>query len=202
MRDKDSIILENLYYTIVKEQTSDISSEELKTKEQSIQTFGQLFELLKSIQLKATGKKIAKGAINAGIDAALGLIPGASTAKTAYEFFKACYSKPDDKKTNTVLDRLDVDDQTSLIIDDNIENAFLKYITDLIQKYDPNEPIPDDWDMTKELNRYLKSNYENRSISIPNKIDNSKASSAYRTVQPQRSSATRFAANSNLPENQ
>ena len=146
-------------------------------------------------------KKIAQGAIAASIDVALGLIPGASSAKTAFDFFKACYSKPDDKKTNTILDRLDIDDETSLIVDDNIENGFLKYVTDLIQKYDPNLPIPNDWDMTKEINRYLKSNYNNRSVDIPNTTNNMNASSTYRTVQPQRISNNKFAANSNLPEN-
>ena len=200
MKDKDSIILENLYNKILQEQTPEQSLDDLEIKKQQVQTFGQLFDLLKNIQSRAKGGKITKAAINASIDAALGLIPGASTAKTALEFFKACYQKPDDKKTNTVLDRLDVDDQVSLIVDDNIENAFLKYVTDLIQKYNPNEPIPADWDMTKELNRYLKTNYDNRAIAIPGKPDNTVASGKYKTVQPYKTSANKFAANANLPQ--
>jgi hypothetical protein len=196
MRDKDTLVLENLYKNILQEQTPQIET----PQKQNIETFGQLFDLLKNIQLKAKGGQIAQGAINAAIDTALGFIPGASSAKTAYEFFKACYNKPDDKKTNTVLDRLDVDDQVSLIVDDNIENAFLKYITELIQKYKPEQPIPPDWDMTRELNRYLKTNYQNRSTLIPGKADKAMASSEYRTVQPRKATATKFVANANLPQ--
>jgi len=199
MRDKDTIILEGLYKKILKEQEAPVQGTNIEAPvKKEVQTFGQLFELLKNIQAKAKGEQLKKGVINAAIDTALGLIPGASNAKTAYDFFKACYNKPDDKKTNTVLDRLDVDDQTSLIVDDNIENAFLKYITDLIQKYNPEEPIPADWDMTKELNRYLKTNYDNRAVSIPNKLDNTVANPNYKQVQPTKSANTKFASNAGL----
>ena len=57
-----------------------------------------------------------------------------------------------------------------MIVDDRIENAFLKHMLVLAQKYDQNQPIPSTWNMTKELERYIKQTYKNRGISVPNEI--------------------------------
>ena len=43
----------------------------------------------------------------------MGLIPGAEVAKSTFDFIKAAILKPDTKKTNTWLDKLDVDEKIS-----------------------------------------------------------------------------------------
>ena len=73
----------------------------------------------RSKQGKAAGKDLAKGIL-------ADLLPGGSTIAGAFDAFKAMYSMPDDKRTGTALDYLDVDDEVSAIVDDNVENKFLK----------------------------------------------------------------------------
>lgn len=143
-----------------------------QTSKIRINTFGDLVKLIKGIELKRKGKQLANQATSFAVDQVIGLIPGGSNIKTAFDFFKTVASQPDTKKTNTVIDKLNVDDQVSMIVDDRIENAFLKHMLGLAQKYNPNQPIPPTWNMTKELERYIKQTYKNRSISVPGDTNN------------------------------
>lgn len=156
---KDQVLLEQKY-NLVREAEQANSPVHIKT-------FGDLSKLIKDIQIRSKSKAALSTAANFAIDQILGLIPGASNAKTAFEFFKAITSKPDTKKTNTVLDRLDVDDEVSKIVDDTVEAAFIQHLQEIISKHDQNLPIPQDWNMTKELYQFLKTSYHGRSIEVP-----------------------------------
>jgi len=90
-----------------------------------LETYGDLKKLIKSIasdqkigNIKSQGKSFA-------IDQLLGFFPGASNAKTAIDFVKAAVKKPDTKKSGTWLDKLDIDDEMSAIVDDTVENGFM-----------------------------------------------------------------------------
>ena len=132
-----------------------------------INTFGDLSKLLRDIELKSKGKAALNSATNFAVDQLLGLVPGGSNVKTAYDFFKAVVAKPDTKKTNSVLDKLDIDDDVSKIVDNTVEAAFLAHLKELIAKHDQKSPIPTDWNMTKELDEFIKNTYHGRSIEIP-----------------------------------
>ena len=95
-----------------------------------METYGDLKKIIKSVSLKQKGEKVGKIAI----DTVLGAIPGIGAAKTSFDFFKAAFKKPDDKKTSSWLDKLDVDDEMSAIVDDTVENGFLKAISAAIEK--------------------------------------------------------------------
>ena len=74
-------------------------------------------------------QKIQKDALkDTGAGLILNLIPGAGSIKTAFNLVKTLYKLPDDKRTNTGLDNLQVDDQVSAVVDDRIENQFLQEI--------------------------------------------------------------------------
>jgi len=60
--------------------------------------------------------------------------------KQAFDFIKNIYSATDDKKTNTFLDKLNVDDNFAKIVDDKIEMAFMKSIADSIMAKPDNVP--------------------------------------------------------------
>ena len=64
-----------------------------------LETYGDLKKLIQVIALKQKGKKIVSQGVELGIDQLLGLLPGASNVKTAFDFFKSAISKPDTKKT-------------------------------------------------------------------------------------------------------
>ena len=102
----------------------------------NLETYGDLKKLINTIKLKQKGQKIISKGKEFVLDQVLGLIPGASNAKTAFDFIKTAISKPDTKKTGTWFDKLDIDDKMSAIIDDAVENGFMQSMADSIQ----NEP--------------------------------------------------------------
>ena len=72
-----------------------------------LNTYGDLKKAIKIISLKQKGGKIG----TVLIDTILGALPGMGAAKTTFDFVRAAFEKDDRKKTNTWLDKLDVDDQ-------------------------------------------------------------------------------------------
>jgi len=181
LKSRDQILLEKRYILVreAEEQptlqqttptNTDPNQQQGSTpnnKPLQINTFEDLSKLLRDIELKSKGKAALNSAASFAVDQLLGLVPGGSNIKTAYDFFKAVVAKPDTKKTNSVLDKLDIDDDVSKIVDDTVEAAFLAQLKELLAKHDQKSPIPADWNMTKELDDFIKNTYHGRSIEIP-----------------------------------
>jgi len=53
------------------------------------------------------------------------------------------YGMEDKFQTNTGLDKLNVDDDISRIVDDKVEAAFLNFLIDKLGKMNPDDPMPD-----------------------------------------------------------
>ena len=130
-----------------------------------LKTYGDLKKVIKTISLHQKGEKIVSQGKEFVLAQLLGLIPGASNAKTAFDFIKAAIKKPDDKKTKTWLDRLDVDDQMSMIVDDTIENGFMKTIAKTIESEPDNKPLEPDFNMNAKMVDYIKNKYGGRFIA-------------------------------------
>jgi hypothetical protein len=126
-----------------------------------LNTYGDLKKVIKSIALKQKGEKI--GGIALGV--LMGFIPGAEAAKTTFEFVKAAISKPDSKKTNTWLDKLDIDDAMSAIVDDTVENGFMQMMSKTIESKPDNQPLEQDFNMNAEMVDYLKNTYRGRTVA-------------------------------------
>ena len=134
-------------------------------------TYGELKSLINNIKTKQkAGKIIAKGK-EVAITQILGLIPGASNAKTAFDFIRTAFEKPDTVKTNTWLDKLDVDDDMSAIVDDTVENGFLETIAKTIDSHPDDKPLEDDFNMNQEMVDFLKSKYSGRTVTGINEFD-------------------------------
>jgi len=135
-----------------------------------LNTYGDLKKVIKAITLKQKGEKLG----NVALGALMGLIPGADAAKSTFDFIKAAISKPDAKKTNTWLDKLDIDDEMSAIVDDTVENGFMQMMTKTIELKPDNESLADDFNMNNEMVNYLKKTYQGRTVSgvKENKMDN------------------------------
>lgn len=142
-----------------------------------LETYGDLKKLLNSISLKQKGEKIISKGKEFAIDQILGFIPGASNAKTTFDFIKAAMSKPDSKKTSTWLDKLDIDDETSIIVDDTVENGFMKALSNSIDKMSDDQKLEDDFNMNQKLVDYLKTQYKGRTVTGIQEIDQPKPSS-------------------------
>jgi hypothetical protein len=130
-----------------------------------LETYGDLKKLIQIITLKQKGKKIVSQGVELGIDQLLGLFPGASNVKTAFDFFKSAISKPDTKKTNTWLDKLDIDDDMSKIVDDTVENGFMKTIAAAIEAESDTKPLEPDFNMNAKMVNYLKKQYQGRTVA-------------------------------------
>ena len=119
---------------------------------------------------KAIGSKRMGQGTEAVKDVVVGaiadLVPGLHTAKSLFDVAKSLYSLPDDKKSNSPLDILNVDDQVSAIVDDTIENAFLKTVEKQIEGLPDDAPLAD-LDMTKQLSRYIASTHSDRTVTAP-----------------------------------
>lgn len=126
-----------------------------------LNTYGDLKKVIKSISTKQKGEKIGQVAL----DTVVGLIPGAEAAKTTFDFIKAAFSKPDTKKTNTWLDKLDIDDEMSAIVDDTVENGFLQTLSKTIEGESDSTPLESDFNMNAKMVNYLKSKYGGRTIT-------------------------------------
>ena len=126
-----------------------------------LKTYGDLKKVIKAISTKQKKEKIG----GVALDAIVGLIPGGDAAKTTFEFVKAAFSKPDTKKTKTWLDKLDIDDDMSAIVDDTVENGFLQMITKTIESKSDDKLLEDDFNMNAEMVRYLQKKYSGRTIS-------------------------------------
>ena len=133
----------------------------------SIETVGDLKKLIKYAQSQKRaelGKEAAKDwAKDSFFDETLGKIPGFATAKNAAEALKAMYSLPDESRTGTALDYLDVDDDVSAIVDDPIENAFLKALAKSLESKADDKPLSD-LNVTKLLNKYIEREFNSRKL--------------------------------------
>jgi hypothetical protein len=134
---------------------------------EQLKTYGDLKKLIKYVKLKQKGGKILAKGKEVAIDQILGLLPGASNIKTSLDFFKAAFSKPDTVKTNTWLDKLDIDDEISKIVDDTVENSFLEYLTKSLDSISDDKPLDDDFNINNNLQNYIKQNFKNRSVIVP-----------------------------------
>jgi len=131
----------------------------------NLNTYGDLKKAIKSIALKQKGQQIVSQGKSFALDQLLGLIPGASNAKTTFDFIKSAISKPDIKKTNTWLDKLDIDDEMSAIVDDTVENGFMKAMAASIDKEADDKPLEPDFNMNAKMVNYLKQQYQGRTVA-------------------------------------
>jgi hypothetical protein len=126
-----------------------------------LNTYGDLKKVIQAISTKQKGEKIGQVAL----DTVVGFIPGAEAAKSTFDFIKAAFSKPDTKKTKTWLDKLDIDDEMSAIIDDTVENGFLQTISKTIESEPDNKPLEQDFNMNAQMVNYLKNRYSGRTVT-------------------------------------
>ena len=150
MKNEMKVIMESFRKNVLKEQPDIITVGDLKAA------------LLGALQAKKQDiaaselKKTATGLL-------IGLIPGAGTAKSIADILINVYKLPDEKRTNTGLDALNVDDQISAVLDDRVENQFIK---DYLKQF---EEVPDstklgELDMTKLLTDFIKQKYSNTTV--------------------------------------
>jgi uncharacterized membrane protein len=131
-----------------------------------VKTYGDLKKVINSIisqKSGATNKLAQTGKL--GVDFAIGSNPITNGIKTAYEFYKIWSNQPDTRKVNSWVSKLDIDDETSAIVDDTVEQGFIEDVTDTFSKMPDNTPLPNDFNMSVELAKYLKGKYKGKFVA-------------------------------------
>jgi len=130
-----------------------------------LQTVGDL----KNLVAKAKHAKKVGNMKDASIAAMKGIAFGRLGAiKDLGDLAKASYHLPDDKQYGPGLKALNVDDEVSAIVDDQLENAFLK----ILDRELSTGSIPDDTplaklDMTQMLSNYIAKTHDKRTVKKP-----------------------------------
>ena len=142
----------------------DLYSQTLKSQlleSKDIKTYGDLKSLVKDVKNSKTIDQVG-GVIG---KSALSVIPGADAAMSFIDLIKAIYKAPDSKKTGTWLDKINIDDEVSKIVDDTVEDGFIKFFSKYLEGKKDEEPLSSDFNVNVELQNYLATNYEKRTVT-------------------------------------
>lgn len=132
-------------------------------QEQQVTNVGELRAILNRA-MQAKKGEIQKDALKDTVSGLLiDLIPGGASIKNVFDLAKTLYTLPDEKRTNTGLDHLNVDDQVSAVVDDRVENQFLKDTLTSIKDLDDSYPL-EDLDMTTRLSNFIKEKYNQTKV--------------------------------------
>ena len=150
MNNQMKVIMENWRKNILKE-------------EAKIMTVGDLKKALNDAVQAKRRNRAASELTKTGAGIILDLIPGAGTIKNIADVLINVYRLPDEKRSNTGLDALNVDDEISAVLDDRVENQFIK---DYLKQF---EKVPDstnlgELDMTQLLTDFIKQKYNNTTV--------------------------------------
>lgn len=133
------------------------------TEQERITTVGELRNSI-SQALKVKKGEVQKDALkDFGAGLIIDLIPGAASLKSAFDLAKTLYKLPDEKRTNTGLDYLNVNDEVSAVVDDRVETQFLNDMLGVLKNMDDTAAL-EDLDMTKRLSNYISSEYDNTKV--------------------------------------
>ena len=134
----------------------------------TLETVGDLRKAIQGALRAKRGGATAEMAKGKAIDAVLSMIPGAGAAKSLYDIVRGVYVLPDTKKSNTALDHLNIDDEVAAIVDDSIENAFLKQLSqELGGSAMPDTTPLAEINMTKLLANFISARYDRRTVQFP-----------------------------------
>jgi len=126
-----------------------------------VRKVGDLRKIIKTLQSDKRSKLGIEGLKDLGMGALADIIPGAGTALSLGQTLKSMYSAPDDKKTNTMIDKLNVDDEVAAIVDDTVEDNFLNVALEAIEGLSDDADIPD---INQKLADWLRSKYDARTV--------------------------------------
>ena len=156
------------------DETAEEEPEEQPEQPTGIETIGDLKKVLQAIRNKSAMKvgaaKFADYLTSLFPPTAIGYRL-AVDAKDAAELVKKLYGAEDSFKTASGLDALNMDDKVSAIVDNPIEDAFMKNLLKRIKDLPDNTPVSAaagegaaGWNVTKELQKYLATKFDKTTV--------------------------------------
>lgn len=132
---------------------------------EELNTVGDLRKTIRDYRAMEAGKEVGKKAVEMAVEQ----IPGVSNLYSMWkgvqdtkDMLGKLYGAEDDIKSNTGMDKLNVDDNISKIVDDRLEQAFLNDLLKTIEQMDDNDPIPD---VNEKLQIFLKKKFNQHSVN-------------------------------------
>ena len=156
---------------LLREYVKEALRNQINESKSEPETYGDLKKLLNAVVLsrgnKTKAKKeIVKSGLETGFDVALDfLVPYGGAAKSVGGLIKKLVSMKDDVRPDSFLGDLDIDDQISLIVDNDLEDKFVEYVTNKINEKPDDEKLKG-FTMTSELNNFLKRNFKGRHFKV------------------------------------
>lgn len=144
------------------EQEEEPDEEQVSSNE--IENVGQLRTALKNYKIKKTGQGVLTKILRKGVEAIPVAGPASGAVLDAGELAKSLYGGDlDDKEPLPGLDAMRVNPDVSKIVDDDIEEEFLKVLSQELEKADPETPI-NDFNTTARLQNFIASKFNNTTV--------------------------------------
>ena len=150
----------------VNEQEEEPDEEQVSSSE--IENVGQLRTALKNYKIKKTGKGLLTKLVRKGIQSIPVAGPALGTVLDAGQLAKSLYGGDlDDKKPLPGLDVMRVSPDVSKIVDDDIEEEFLKVLSQELEDADPETPISD-FNTTARLQNFIARKFNDTTVKKEN----------------------------------
>ena len=144
------------------EQEEEPDEEQVSSNE--IENVGQLRTALKNYKIKKTGQGVLTKILRKGVEAIPVAGPAIGAVLDAGELAKSLYGGDlDDKEPLPGLDAMRVNPDVSKIVDDDIEEEFLKVLSQELEKAAPETPI-NDFNTTARLQNFIASKFNNTTV--------------------------------------
>jgi hypothetical protein len=140
------------------------SWEQFVNEETKIATVGDLRKVIQIYRAKEAGTEAGKKALEVAaeqipvINNIYSLWKG---AKDGADILRKMYGADDGFKSNTGLDLLNVNDDVSAIVDDNVEASFLNDLMASLENANPTDPIPS---VDDELQLFLGKKFRQHGV--------------------------------------
>ena len=133
-------------------------------EKEELQTVGAVLNIIQKFRQAQAGGQVGKKALEMTVEQ----IPGISNiwsiikgTKEAKDMISTLYGLEDKFQSNTGLDKLNIDDNISKIVDDKVEAAFLNFLIDKLGKMNPDAPMPD---ASIEIQDFLASKFDKNTV--------------------------------------
>jgi len=129
-----------------------------------LKTIGDLRKAVKvalTVKRKGQGKEALVDLVKSTLGAEL-----LGSANDLKDLIMQTYKLPDDKTTGTGLDALNIDDEISAIIDNQVENRFLNWLVKSMEGQDDSTPLQK-IDMNRLLQKFLMQQFDQRTVTMP-----------------------------------
>ena len=142
--------------------------EEVEVSSNEIETVGQLRTALRNYKIKKTGAGLLTKLVRKGVESIPVAGPAIGAVLDAGELAKSLYGGDlDDKDPLPGLDAMRVNPDVSKIVDDDIEEEFLKVLSQELEEADPETPI-DDFNTTGRLQNFIASKFNQTTVKKEN----------------------------------